>query len=782
MYLFNNLSDLDFECLTRDLLAAHWGRDLEVFPRGPDGGVDVRAVAVDDAPAVVVQCKHFENSSFSQLRSSVTAVQSRWEEMDLCTDPRTEFYLSTTLSLTAKQKDKLISAAPSLLSPDRVLGRSDVEALLRAHREVERAYTKLWLPTGGPLEALLRAKTVWRSREFAERLPRIAKTYVQCNAHDLARAALEARHAVVISGPPGIGKTTLASILASEYASEGFEVIIASADIAEAEEALVRDRKQVVFYDDFLGKVASSMLVKNEDARLAELVRGLVTSTNHRLILTSREYILRDAILRYDDLAELDLDRLRIVVDVGTYSPGQRARLTYNEAFHSRLRKVDLSNLELSFADIVTHQNFSPRLLDVSITRWDAGGLRGLGDDLGALIIDSFNNPTGLWEKVFEAQLTDGDRVVLFALFLLGTEMDIRDLRKTAASLDANVFREPHATVNLEYSLRRLDGTFVTLDSFEGTDSVGFANPSVIDFLIARLSSDPGLVAHLVRSVTTFRQAQHLLELARKRATGPPAQAALAEHLAAHVPELLERVRSFARLPDRIVTRHPSSLFRPFSVSAHVIDQLVEALELQIEFDDYSRKWWDEVLQWAVSDLSDVAGINRAMEFVSIPELLERAVEGKAPDVLAELRAAIEALPPSLTQLSLLAEHVGITEDDGLKASLAHRVEAYLDSPELQNILEQADVGKRQQIAYTLEGICDVVEIDHAGIPRLATEAAQAERRRAFEQARLRTAAYEEAVATATIVAPLDVEKDLGEVFAAYHALVTLVGERDTGM
>ena len=64
-YDFKMLSWVDFEELSRDLLASELECHVESFHWGADGGVDLRYT--NDGKETIVQCKHYASSDFKTL-------------------------------------------------------------------------------------------------------------------------------------------------------------------------------------------------------------------------------------------------------------------------------------------------------------------------------------------------------------------------------------------------------------------------------------------------------------------------------------------------------------------------------------------------------------------------------------------------------------------------------------------------------------------------------------------------------------------------------------------
>jgi hypothetical protein len=105
-------------------------------------------------------------------------------------------------------------------------------------------------------------------------------------------------------------------------------------------------------------------LGKNEDNRIVEFIRRISRSPNHRFILTTREYILRAARIRYDRLDTGDIDPLRCVLEMDDYSELQKGLILYQHlAFSDGLSRDDIEDLVANrrYLSIVRHPNYTPR-------------------------------------------------------------------------------------------------------------------------------------------------------------------------------------------------------------------------------------------------------------------------------------------------------------------------------------------------------------------------------------------------------------------------------------
>ena len=139
-YEFTRLSSYDFEELIRDLLQAEFGVRFECFTAGRDAGIDLRCLRAPD-DATIVQCKHSQNSGYSKLLNQLRQIEL--PKVRALAPPR---YIKDELSAVF---------APFVRSPQDILGREDINNLLRKHSLVEIANFKLWLTSTDVLQRVL---------------------------------------------------------------------------------------------------------------------------------------------------------------------------------------------------------------------------------------------------------------------------------------------------------------------------------------------------------------------------------------------------------------------------------------------------------------------------------------------------------------------------------------------------------------------------------------------------------------------------------------------------
>ncbi len=511
----------------RDLFQAQYGVRLDTFPAGRDGGVDVR-LHQGGRELFVVQCKHTPGKKFSQIRAQLLGeakkIGSRFSGQ--------RYFLATSASLTRANKQEIaVMFSRAKLSEGDILGLDDIENLLVLHPRVEIANFKLWITSTAVLDRLLSSDLYTRNAALVDRIVARRRLYVHSEAFPQALDMLNASHVCVISGEPGIGKTTLAQTLLLQLLADGWSLHVASEDVSDIERAWKPDVRQAFFYDDFLGQNSVlESLSKNEDSRLAQVIAQVEKSADKRLIMTTREYILRQATQVYEPLSRIDAlddvtDGARVLLNLGHYTREQRAQIFYNHIHFSDLpasarRAVVLGG---SYRAIVGHPNFNPRLIELITSNF--GRSKAPGADFPDYAAKSLDNPQGLWGRIFENQLTGTERLVLLLLATARSHIELSDLLAAVRRYEEALHGRTSTDANALYrSLKKLQGTFVALDSQnrlydprsgihpqKKSTLISLKNPSFADYICEYLASRPTEIAQIASGCAFFEQAETLV-------------------------------------------------------------------------------------------------------------------------------------------------------------------------------------------------------------------------------------------------------------------------------
>ena len=141
---FSVLSPSEFEALSADLIGRALNIRFEQFGDGADGGIDGRHAPEAEA-LTILQAKRYEKTAITALKREMSKERAKIDQ--LAPD---RYILSTSVAMTPKRKQDLVEiCGPSIRSPGDIFGLEDLQALLRAHPDIEEAHPKLWSPAGG---------------------------------------------------------------------------------------------------------------------------------------------------------------------------------------------------------------------------------------------------------------------------------------------------------------------------------------------------------------------------------------------------------------------------------------------------------------------------------------------------------------------------------------------------------------------------------------------------------------------------------------------------------
>lgn len=503
-YDFKNLSPVDFEELCRDLLQKYLGVFLESFKEGKDQGIDLRYTK-DKKNTTIVQCKRY--NSIVDLKKNLRFEFNKVKKIN----PQ-RYIIITSVDLTPKQKSEIknIFKGISIKNQD-ILGKKDINNLLNQYPAIEQSHYKLWFNSTAILERIINSGIANRSEYEKEIIERELNIYVTNDSYKEAMTILDKYNYVIISGIPGIGKTTLARILIYNFLLSDFELVSISSDIDEAEKSYKPEVAQIFYYDDFLGTTfLTEYLSKNEDKRILKFIERIQKTNNKKLIFTTREYILNQAILKYELLKNNSIEIAKCMVDLQKYTKLVKGKILYNHLFFSNIDNSLLNDIleNNRFLRIINHSNYNPRIIQY-LTNRDVIGEKDCNNYFN-FFIENLANPFRIWEYAYSSHISSISRYLLLILLSLGEPVFKDDLYFALLTFFGKNDKTIGIKVNtIEFNrcLKECENTFITIDNNgTGDKIIHFQNPSIRDYLVHYLNSNSEITSYIINGLSFFNQ------------------------------------------------------------------------------------------------------------------------------------------------------------------------------------------------------------------------------------------------------------------------------------
>ena len=497
-YDFLSLSPYEFESLSRDLLQKHLNCHLESFSSGADNGIDLRYCS--DGNNLIIQCKRYKE--FSTLYSALKKEQKKVHLL-----APTRYIVVTSVELTPQRKERIFNLFhPYIIEKEDILGRDDLNNLISKYPDIERNNFKLWLSSVNVLQEIINRNIVNQSRFVLDDIRDKLKVYVENESYFEAVRILEEEKYVIISGIPGIGKTTLAEIIVYNLLASGVdEFVFLSDSIKEGYDMFDNTKSQVFLFDDFLGSnFFMNSLRTNEDSSIIRFISKIQRSSNKYLIFTTREYILNQAKIKYELFDNADF--AKCIIDLSKYTKLAKAKILYNHLFFYEvpIEYVNQLNQQKYIFKILEHRNYNPRIIE-AVTKnkiWD--NISPV--EFPSYIYNAFENPELIWKHTFENGIQQKSRIILYVLLILGGSCEYDKLFDEVSSFTkgtGNNYSANYTRLSFKNCIKELENTFIGINTNASSGSnITYQNPSIQDFIVNYIQQEEELKLDLISNAT----------------------------------------------------------------------------------------------------------------------------------------------------------------------------------------------------------------------------------------------------------------------------------------
>jgi len=509
-YDFSQLNDKEFEILTNDLLSIHFNIRIERFKVGKDGGVDGRFFS-DDQQEIIIQCKHYFKSGYKALiHKLITEEVIKVRKIN----PKT-YILVTSLPLSRNNKKEIKNIfSPFIKSDNDIFGQEDLNDILAQNPKIEEKHFKLWITSSTVFSRLINNAIKGRSEYEIERIKQKSNKFVPTESYYRALKILEKNNAIIISGEPGIGKTTLAENLCLIFVSRDFEFITIEESLSEAENIYKRSEKQIFYFDDFLGSSYFEAIENKKDSHIMKFIERIQSDKTKLFILTSRTNILNSGVLHSSIFSNCNLQKNEFLLTIKEINALDRAKILYNHIWFSKLSEEFVEEIykEKRYRRIISHRNFNPRLIDF-IT--DIERINANASGYWSYIEGMLDNPKDIWNDCFKFQSNAYIRNLVTLTVYNGQRITEDELRLSYYKLDniedtknpSNTEKDFNSTIQL--------ATKSFLNREKAKDAVMYYlfNPSIADYILSEYKDDYNKLCAVFKSLNSFKSIEHLISL-----------------------------------------------------------------------------------------------------------------------------------------------------------------------------------------------------------------------------------------------------------------------------
>jgi Novel STAND NTPase 3 len=486
-YDFSTLNPLDFEELTCDLLNSYYCNDqssgtFRSFKPGRDKGIDLLLSTPENDYEIIGQVKHYVKSTYSKLKYDLKNIEKNKISQ---LNPKS-YIVITSQELSNQNKIEIKKIfEPFIRSLDDIFGREDLNRLLRENQSIEEKHYKLWFSSSTILNKIVAYKFEGRKKEFTDVvLKRRIRLFVITRDFHLSKFILKENNFIILTGEPGVGKSTLSDMLIYDYIKEDFQLNIIYDDIKEVEIKLLDDNsKQIFYFDDFLGHTQAEIhKSKSAENSLLRIISRIENLENKYLILNTRKFILTSFLQESERFREFNPLRSEAKIELKSYPYGIKRRMLDNHIFESNLNEDQLEVISKLAPIICGHKNFTPRIVDFFTGSKVINYTKKKYKDF---ILSNLEYPKEIWLHAYSCQITEYEIFLLNTLFSLNGEvvkskLEVAYNERLDFEVRFNNFKKPLNSFN--DSLRRINNGFIVASNYKPI-FIGFINPSLEDFL-----------------------------------------------------------------------------------------------------------------------------------------------------------------------------------------------------------------------------------------------------------------------------------------------------------
>ena len=507
-YQLDILGGLHFENLIQELLIADLGLGVEAWGGSSDYGRDAYCPSelnfpnrrVTNVGPFVFQAKFISGANGAgarfdrDLNAAITKESELIKErIELKKWKRPKHYgLFTNAPITAGQRAKATAILRAALpgATITIQGAAGICGLLDANISVARAFPQLLSLRSltDLLKKVVRNSSIQKSEAAIKEAEGVAQVFVPTRAYERAWQVLNKHNFVVLEGPPEMGKTAIAWMIAAVQLTQKWEAV----DCDSPEEFFHlydNSNSQVFVADDAFGTTEYEITRGNSWGRELHKVLPKLNA-KHWLVWTSRGHILHKAIqeMSLQGKATNFPKPAEVIVNASDINSQERALMLYRHARAGGLEEAAKKIVRQNAATVIYNSHFTPERIKRFVLEELPDLLQELvngeikENEVSGRIDRAIEHPTERMEKAF-TKLDRAEKWLLIAMLDCERSPDLDDLEKAYRRFSE--MRKP-----IETQVGLLEEGFLQRHTKYGYPVVDWIHPSYRDLVISELGKD----------------------------------------------------------------------------------------------------------------------------------------------------------------------------------------------------------------------------------------------------------------------------------------------------